>query len=133
MTDLTEKTPFWKSFYRSQFASIVATAADFFITIFFTEIFKLWYVVSNVFGAFTGAVISFLLGRNWAFNRTGKKWEWQAVRYGITSFLSINLNTYGVWFLTENADLHYTMSKVIVAIFIGLTFNFLMFRYFVFR
>lgn len=133
MKNTPEKTPFWKSFYRSQFASIVATAADFFITIFFTEIFKIWYIASNVCGAFTGAVISFLLGRNWAFNRTGQQWEWQAVRYAITSFLSINLNTAGVWLLTEQLDIQYIISKIIVAILIGVSFNFLMFRYFVFR
>jgi putative flippase GtrA len=130
---VSEKTPFWKSFYRSQFASIVATAADFIITIFLTQVCGVWYVLSNYCGALTGAIISFLLGRNWAFNRTGKKWEWQAIRYGITSFLSININTYGVWLLTENLDIHYTISKTIVAILVGICFNFPMFRYFVFK
>ncbi|MCR9290426.1 GtrA family protein [Saprospiraceae bacterium] len=130
---MSEKTPFWKSFYRSQFASIVATAADFIITIFLTQVSGVWYVISNYCGALTGAIISFLLGRNWAFNRTGKKWEWQALRYGITSFMSVNLNTYGVWLLTENLDLHYTISKIIIAILIGVCFNFPMFRYFVFK
>jgi putative flippase GtrA len=130
---VSEKTPFWKSFYRSQFASIVATAADFIITIFLTQVSGVWYVISNYCGALTGAIISFLLGRNWAFNRTGKKWEWQALRYGITSFMSVNLNTYGVWLLTENLDLHYTISKIIIAILIGVCFNFPMFRYFVFK
>lgn len=130
---MSEKTPFWKSFYRSQFASIVATAADFIITIFLTQVSGVWYVISNYCGALTGAIISFLFGRNWAFNRTGKKWEWQALRYGITSFMSVNLNTYGVWLLTENLDLHYTISKIIIAILIGVCFNFPMFRYFVFK
>lgn len=133
MEKATEKTPFWKSFYRSQFASIVATAADFAMTIALKEFLGIWYVIANYVGAITGAIISFLLGRNWAFNRTGKKWEWQAMRYGITSFLSVNINTYGVWLLTENFDLHYTISKIIVAIIVGVTFNFFMFRYFVFR
>lgn len=132
-SESNSKTPFWKSFYRSQFASIVATAADFFITIFFTEIFKIWYVVSNVCGAFTGAVTSFWLGRNWAFNRTTDKWHRQAVRYAITSFLSMGLNTGGLWLITEFLDIQYIISKVIMAILVGVFFNFPMFRYFVFK
>ncbi len=132
-TNVDSKTPFWKSFYRSQFASIVATGADFFITIFFTEIFKIWYVISNACGAFTGAVISFLLGRNWAFNRKHDKWHWQAVRYAITSFLSMILNTGGVWLITEFLGIQYVISKVMVAILVGVFFNFPMFRYFVFK
>jgi putative flippase GtrA len=128
-----EKTPFYTSFFRSQFASIVATTADFLVTIFFTEIFKIWYVLSTAFGNLTGAIISFFLGRNWAFNRKNDKMEWQAIRYTITSLMSMGLNTGGVYLLTENMELSYVISKVIMAIFIGVSFNFLMFRYFVFK
>ncbi|MFT4761987.1 MAG: putative flippase GtrA [Paraglaciecola sp.] len=128
-----EKTSFFTSFYRSQFASIIATAADFLVTIFFTEIFKIWYVLSTALGNLTGAVISFFLGRNWAFNQKEGALHWQAVRYTITSLVSMGLNTGGVYLLTENFDISYVISKAIVAILIGVSFNFLMFRYFVFK
>jgi len=128
-----EKTPFYTSFFRSQFASIIATAADFIVTVFFTEIFKIWYVLSTAFGNLTGAIISFFLGRNWAFNRKADNMQWQAVRYTITALMSMGLNTGGVYLLTENFDIAYVISKVIMAVLIGVSFNFLMFRYFVFR
>ena len=128
-----EKTSFFTSFYRSQFASIVATAADFLITIFFTEIFKIWYVLSTALGNLIGAIISFFLGRHWAFNRKEGTLHWQAVRYAITSLMSMGLNTGGVYLLTENTELSYVVSKVIMAVLIGVSFNFLMFRYFVFK
>lgn len=128
-----EKTSFFTSFYRSQFASIVATAADFLVTAFFTEVFKIWYVLSTAFGNLTGAVISFYLGRNWAFNQKEEKYYWQALRYAITSLTSMGLNTGGVYLLTESFGISYMISKAIVAILIGVSFNFLMFRYFVFR
>lgn len=128
-----EKTSFFTSFYRSQFASIVATVADFAVTIFFTEIFKIWYVFSTALGNLTGAIISFYLGRNWAFNRKNETVNWQAFRYGITSLISMGLNTSGVYLITENFGISYEISKVIMAVLIGISFNFLMFRYFVFK
>ena len=103
------------------------------MTIFFTEIFKIWYVLSTAFGNLTGAIISFYLGRNWAFNRTEDQLHWQAVRYAVTALMSMGLNTGGVYLLTENFYISYLISKVLVAILIGVSFNFLMFRYFVFR
>jgi len=127
------KTSFFTSFYRSQFASIVATAADFLVTIIFTEIITLFYAFSSAIGNLVGAIISFLLGRNWAFNSKEDKVEWQAIRYGITSFMSMGINTVGVYWVTENFEISYIISKIIVAILVGMTFNFLMFRYFVFK
>lgn len=128
-----EKVSFFTSFYRSQFASIVATAADFIVTAFFTEIIHVWYVLSTAFGNLTGAIISFYLGRNWAFNRKEEKYYWQALRYAITSLMSMGLNTGGVYLLTENFAISYLISKVVMAVLVGMTFNFLMFRYFVFK
>lgn len=136
MTSLKEKppkVPFFQSFFRSQITSILATAADFVVTIFFTEIANIWYGISNAFGAFTGAVISFLLGRNWAFERKDGKWHWQAVRYILISFTSMALNTGGVILVTEYFDISYIISKIVVAILVGIFFNFFMFRYFVFK
>lgn len=128
-----EKTPFYTSFFRSQFASIVATGADFLVTFLFTDILKIWYVISTALGNLTGAIISFFLGRNWAFNQKEGALHWQAVRYAITSLMSMGLNTGGVYLLTENFDIPYLISKAIIAILIGVSFNFLMFRYFVFK
>ena len=128
-----EKTPFWTSLFRSQFASIVATTSDFLVTIVFTELLQIWYVISNACGAFTGAIVSFWLGRNWAFKRQSKNWIGQAFRYALVSLASMGLNTYGVYFLTETFDIQYIVSKTIVAIIVGICFNFFLFRYFVFR
>lgn len=124
---------FFTSWVRAQGAAIAATAVDFSATILLTEIAGIYYVWSNAVGAFCGAVISFLLCRHWAFKRSDKRWTSQALRYALASGLSIYLNTLGVWLITEAWDLPYVWSKIIVASFIGLTVNFLSFRYFVFR
>ncbi|MCF8246503.1 MAG: GtrA family protein [Saprospiraceae bacterium] len=117
---------------RSQVAAVLATGTDFLVTIGLKELAGLWYVASNATGAFCGAVVSFLLLRNWAFKRHDQQWHGQAVRYVLASGLSLLMNTGGVWFLTETFDIQYIVSKTIVAIVMGLTVNYLMFKHFVF-
>ena len=121
------------SWLRSQAAALTATGTDFLVTIGLKELAGLWYVASNATGALCGAVVSFLLLRNWAFQRHDQRWHGQAVRYAIASGLSLLLNTGGVWMLTEAFDIQYIMSKTIVAVVMGLTINYLMFKHFVFR
>jgi putative flippase GtrA len=121
------------SWLRSQAAALTATGTDFLVTILLTEVFGAWYVASNATGAFCGAVVSFLLLRHWAFQRHDQQWRGQALRYVLASGLSMVLNTGGVWFLKEVFDIQYIVSKTVVATFMGLTVNYLMFKHFVFR
>ncbi len=101
--------------------------------LFLTEITGFWYVISVTFGGITGGLISFFLSRNWAFEKKDERMSEQALRYIFTSGSSLLLNIGGVYVLTEYFGSHYAMSKVIVSAVVGIFFNFLMFRYFVFR
>lgn len=127
------KVPFTESFLKSQASSFIATAVDFAVLIFCTEILHIYYVLSTAIGSVVGAIISFFLGRNWAFRRKDGKFSYQALRYLFVSITSLFLNTNGVFFLTEYFDIQYIISKLIVSILVGVFFNFFMFRYFVYR
>jgi putative flippase GtrA len=133
MKKTVEKTGPESSWLRSQGVAITATSTDFLVTIFLKEVAGVWYVASNALGAFCGAVVSFLLLRNWAFKRHDEHWHGQAVRYIIASGMSLLLNTGGVWLLTELLDIQYIVSKMIVAVLMGLTVNYWMFKHFVFK
>lgn len=129
----TEKTPLLASWFRSHVASISATSVDFGVTIFLKEIIGLWYVAANAIGAVAGGAVSFIICRRWVFNRKNEGWKGQAFRYVLASGLSAILNTGAVWFLTENFEISYIVSKIIAAVIIGVTINFALFRYFVFK
>ena len=129
----TTKTPLVASWFRSHVASVTATAMDFMVTIFLTEVAAVWYVLSNALGATAGGVVSFLMCRRWVFNQRQSHWKGQAVRYVLAICLSLSLNTLGVWFLTETFDISYIISKILTAGAVGVTVNFAVFRYFVFR
>lgn len=128
-----EKKSSTKEFLSAQVAAVIGTAVDFAMVIFLTEITGMWYVASNAIGATCGAITNFFLGRNWVFNSTERKITHQAFRYFLVATGSMILNTLGVYLLTEFTGLNYIYSKVIVAVLIAVTFNFLLQKYFVFK
>lgn len=124
---------FFNSVFRWTFSAMMATGMDFFVLTTSTEILNIHYVASTAMGALSGGVLSFLLGRNWAFFNRENGIFGQAGRYLIANFGSICLNTLGVFLLTEVlSQNHYLISKVMVAGMIGLFYNFPVQRYFVF-
>lgn len=127
------KVPFLQSFFRSQASSIAATATDWSVYFILFKLAGVYYGLSSGIGAVFGAVVSFYLGRHWAFKRKDGKLSSQALRYGITSAISVFLNTSGMIWVTEQMNISPDYSKVIVALLVGVIFNFFMFRYFVYR
>ena len=129
------KKDFWLySLFRHQAAGIIATAADFGTTIILTETFLLWYGYSNAAGAFCGAVVNFFISSYWAFKGSKNKLRNQMYKYALVSTGSLILNTLLVILLTDSIfEFDYRISKIITAIFIALTYNFLLMRNFVFK
>jgi len=120
-------------FFSAQVAAFLGTVVDFASVILLTELAGIWYVTSNVIGAALGAISNFLLGRYWVFESTEKKIYNQAFRYFLVAMGSLILNTLGLYLLTEYTSLHYIVSKVIVAVLIAVTFNFVLQKNFVYK
>lgn len=127
------KISFRKAFLRSQIVSLCSTCIDFLISVILYQYGSVYYVTATSIGASCGAITSFTLGRNWAFfNRKGRV-SVQFLRFLVINMFSIFGNTTGVFFFKENFDLPFLTSRIIVALMIGIFFNFFMNRYFVFR
>ena len=127
------KEPFFASFIKSQASSAVSTVFDFGTAGILFYIFRVHYIIASPAGNIAGAIVSFYLGRNWAFKRKDGKITHQAMRYALTSFMSAVINTAGIAFLVENFNVDEGISKAVVALIVGATFNFMMFRYFVYK
>lgn len=122
-----------EAFIRAQVVSLAATAVDFGTSLLFNHLFGIYYVVATSLGSLMGAITSFILGRNWAFlNRHGHIRR-QAVRFILINLFSLFANTTGVYFFKENFDISFFLSRLIVAVIVGVFFNFSMNRFFVFR
>jgi len=133
----------WKLFAWAQGAAFAGTVVDFACTIFFTEVMHIWYVASTALGSLAGAITNFLMGRYWVFKSTERKIQQQAFRYALVAAGSLILNTAGVYLLTEFIhkylrgdaphDQDYIIAKVIVAVVVAFSYNFILQKNFVFE
>lgn len=121
------------SFFKFQSAAIIATAIDFSILIFLTEVFGIWYVYSTLLGALAGAIVNFNLCRYWAFTNAQNKFKHQVYRYALISLGSLIFNSSFVFILTETIHINYTISKIITAAVIAIFYNYTLQKYFVFK
>jgi len=131
--DSKKKAGLMGIFLKSQVSAFAASAADFITVVVLTELFGVWYVISTAIGAAVGAIVNFMLGRNWVFDSKDGKIGGQAIRYIIISIGSLILNTVGVYLITEYIGINYAISKIIIGILVGVTYNFILQKKFVFK
>lgn len=137
------KVPFGISFIRSQFAALAATIADF-ISLFLLQEGHIYQKLLSLTDASSllcatatasviGAIISFTLGRQWAFKSTDKNIYFQAFKYVIASTIIALVNVGGMHLLSNNMGNPYMLSKLAIATVTGIFISFPLFRYWVFR
>lgn len=124
---------FSNTFIRAQLSSFASTAADFLLTHLFTEFLNTWYLFSSAIGTISGGYINFSLGRYWVFRSVEHKKILQLKKYVIIWIGSLILNTSGVFVFTEILQMHYMISKTLMAIMVGVFYNFYFQKSFVFR
>jgi dolichol-phosphate mannosyltransferase len=81
----------------------------------FTDLFKMWYILSAIFASIVNYVTNFILQRSWTFRNKGtKRIRRQASQYVILvgSIFVANLGL--LYILVEYTHLHYLIAQVIV-------------------
>lgn len=127
------KVPFFTSLWRSQATSLTSSTTDLVVYVVALHVIGIYYPVAAAMGAVCGAIVSFYMGRNWAFKSQEGNLTIQAIKYAVTSGMSLVLNVSGLVWVVECFGWEETIGKVIVSIIIGICFNFPMFRYWVFK
>lgn len=120
-------------FAGAQFAAAVGTLVDFAAMLFLQRVLGVWYVTATAIGAFLGACTNFLLGRYWVFSAAESKLKDQAFRYILVAAGSLVLNTGGVYLVTEQFGIDPFYSRVIVAVLVAISYNFILQKNFVFK
>lgn len=134
---------FLKALCTAQFASIV----DFVVTVLLSSVFGVYYVAATALGAVAGGVSNCIFNYRWVFPGSGSRKRYIALRYFVVWGISILLNTYGTYLLTEtmrdnpcvtallgsHSDQIYILSKLIVAVLVAVGWNYQMQRLFVYR
>ena len=127
------KVPLLTSFLRYNASAYTASICDYGVFLFFLMVVDIYYPIAAFLGSCTGATIAFFLGRNWTFKSKDVVITKQSIRFFFVVAGSILLNTSGVYLVTEFLHIDEKISKIIVAICVGLLYNFPLQRYFVFK
>lgn len=132
-------------FLKAQASSLTASIVDFTATIVLKEVFHIWYLAASVLGTITGGIVNFLINRNWVFE-TGNNHKvivteygdknrhvrLQAVRYLLVWTGNLGLNAAGVYLITHYCGVSYMISKIVVSLVVGISYNYLLQKRFVF-
>ena len=120
------------TFVKAQASSFIASIFDFLTTVVCKEFFYLWYVTATLLGTIVGGALNFVLGRVWVFDGKEKGIPQQVLKYLVVWGGNSILNTSGVLFVTHYTGLSYIISKVLVSISVGVSYNYFLQKKFVF-
>ncbi|PSK95014.1 GtrA family protein [Taibaiella chishuiensis] len=121
------------TFLKAQVSSLLSTAVDFLITILLKELFGVWYLAASVTGTICGGITNFLLGRTWVFASKQKAAGPQALKYGLVWTGNLLLNAGGMYLFTDTFGFKYWISKVSVSLIVGIGYNYVLQKFFVFK
>jgi putative flippase GtrA len=120
------------TFLKTQAASIIGSIADFLVTIVLVELFHCWYLAGNLAGNVCGATTQFILCRDWVFARTDGRLNLQMIKFIGVWVGNLLLSAAGVYLLTHFAGFNYIVSKLIASAILGVSYNYLLLKKFVF-
>jgi putative flippase GtrA len=99
----------------------------------FTEWLHIYYVVSAGLASALGAITSFTILRHWAFEKADKPIVQQAFKYIAVSLLVLLFNMGGIYLFTDIVGFQYMISKIIIAVIIGVFISFPLFKWWVYK
>lgn len=121
-------------FIKAQASAMGSSIVDFAVLTILVEFFKVPKFTSGIIGLVSGGVTNFVINLNWVFRKQGDKVGQRALRYFLVWAGNFVLNAAGYkWMLITFPNLHYFISRVAVAIFVGIFYNYVLQRWFVFK
>jgi len=120
-------------FIKANLASVIASTADYAITIVAVQVTGMDAVAGGITGTITGGIIHFIIGRQWVFAARQHPAYGQVAKYGLVWLGNLLLNASGMYLLTGWAGIHYIIAKVITSVLVAVFYNYPLQKRFVFR
>ena len=121
------------TFIKAQAASLTATGVDFAMTIVLKELLGVGYLLSSILGTISGGIANFMINRHWVFMANGRRIHHQAVKYILVWIGNLLLVSGGVFVLTRYVGFNYIVSKVTTSLMVGVFYNYVLQKKFVFK
>ena len=120
-------------FFKAQAAAVAGSLADYAMTILLVDFFQIQYILSSFLGNMTGVTLLFLLSRQWVFKAGSGNIQIQLVKFVLVFAGNLLLSATGIYLLTKYGHFNYLISKTIISVFLGITYNYIMQKKFVFE
>jgi len=100
---------------------------------FFTDILKIWYLLSSVIAYATAITINFFMQKFWAFGGDHqKKISRQFVLFFSINLINLFLNTDGLYLLVDKIKLFYITAQILMAVILALI-SFTFYKFLIFK
>ncbi len=133
LSKMLKRTNLTSTFFRYNIVAITASGVDLMLLILLTEIAGLWYLISAIIASVSGGIVAFILERHWTFKKKDNEIIKQVYKYILIWLFSIFLNIRLLYLFVDSFGVQYIISKVIVAVLVGIGFNFITHKYYIFK
>ncbi len=124
------------TFTKAQLSAFAGGVVDYFVMIFFTEVFHLHYTISIAIGGVVGAMVNFSINNKWTFRSKDKEYKHsffvQLFRFVLVVINSIILKSSGTYLITQYLHIDYKISRLIVDLIVSVLINYTLQRFWVF-
>lgn len=104
----------WIQFFRYFFVGAIAAIVNIGMLYVFTDLFHIYYLVSNVLSFLLGLLVNYFLSKKFVFQETttiSKTKEF--IIYAMIGVLGLSIDTLLIKILTANLKIYYMISKII--------------------
>jgi putative flippase GtrA len=120
-------------FIKVQAGSIIGSIADYITTIILVELFSCWYIFANLSGNIIGGTIQFILSRNWVFKENKGNTLSLVTKFVIFFLGNLILSSIGIYIFTHSLRINYLVSKTVTSVILGISYNYIVQKTFVFN
>ena len=110
-----------------------AASVDLLVLFIFTDIFKVWYIVSSAIAFLVAFMVSFTLQKYWTFrDHSSERLHAQALVYFVVTGINLVLNTLLMYFFVHFGGIEYLIAQIITGILIAIE-SYFVYQKFVFK
>ena len=121
-----------RQFLKFCLVGLVNTAIDYAVYLFFSRLIGLYFLLANIIAILVAMTFSFFVNKSWTFQNKDKRFKSQYLKFAAVNGVYFLLNNSIVFALVHYLAVYDLLAKII-AIIIGLFWNFLANRFWTFQ